>query len=77
MTLPSLVSFPRPHTTAALWEIYSRARPNPIQLMANSNGNAEVEKTPSKDVTTDAQNEGTEEDGANGQQPDSMSMLLL
>jgi hypothetical protein len=45
--------------------------------MANSNGNAEVEKTPSKDVTTDAQNEGTEEDGANGQQPDSMSMLLL
>ena len=43
--------------------------------MANINGNAEVEKTPSKDVTTEGQNEGTEEDGA-GQQPDSMSIEL-
>lgn len=44
--------------------------------MANINGNAEVEKTPSKDVTTEGQNEGTEEDGA-GQQPDSMSIDFL
>jgi hypothetical protein len=43
--------------------------------MANTDGIVEVEKTPSKDVTTDGQTEGTEED-VNGQQPDSMSIHI-
>ena len=41
--------------------------------MANTIDITEVEKTPSKDVTTDGPTEGTEEDGA-GQMPDSMSI---
>jgi hypothetical protein len=44
--------------------------------MANNNGIPEVDKTPSKDVTQDGQTEGTQEEGANGQQPDSMSMTI-
>jgi hypothetical protein len=45
-----------------------------VQPMANGNATTEVEKTPSKDVTAEGQTEATEEDGANGQQPDSRSI---
>lgn len=80
MTLPSLVSFPRPHTTPAVeWKISQGAihtRAACGHSMANTNGTAEVEQTPTKDVPTDGQTEGTEEHGA-GQQPDSMSLGSL
>jgi len=40
--------------------------------MANSNGTAEVAKTPTKEQNVDGQADGAEEEGANGQMPDSM-----
>jgi len=40
--------------------------------MANTNGAAEVAKAPSNDQDANGQAEQTEEEGANGQQPDSM-----
>jgi hypothetical protein len=40
--------------------------------MANTNGTAEVAKTPSKEQDASEQAEATEEEGANGQLPDSM-----
>jgi protein TIF31 len=40
--------------------------------MANVNGTAEVAKTPSKEQDANEQVEATEEEGANGQLPDSM-----
>lgn len=39
--------------------------------MANTNGAAEVAGTPSKEQDANGQAEQTEEEGANGQQPDS------
>lgn len=39
--------------------------------MANLNGTAEAATTPSTEQHADAQAEPTEEEGANGQQPDS------
>lgn len=43
--------------------------------MANTNGIPEVAKTPSKDQNENASVEATEEEGVNGQQPDSMLQL--
>ena len=40
--------------------------------MANINGATEVAKTPSKEQDADGQVEPAEEEGANGQLPDSM-----
>jgi protein TIF31 len=42
----------------------------------NDASKSEVEKTPSKDVTTDGPTEGTEEDGA-GQMPDNIFQVTI
>lgn len=40
--------------------------------MTNHNGAAEVATTPSKEQNAEGQVDGADEEGANGQQPDSM-----
>ena len=45
--------------------------------MANTNGAEEVAKTPSKEQDADGQAEPSEEEGANGQLPDSMCSGIL
>lgn len=44
--------------------------------MANIGGTTEVAKTPSKEQDVNGQVETTEEEGANGQLPDSMSIKM-
>lgn len=45
--------------------------------MANRNGDTDVATTPSKEQEVNGQNEATEEDGVNGQQPDSMCSCMF
>lgn len=73
MTPRNLVSNPTPTRDRG-------PRPNAAKIaqlqrttaMANSNGTAEVAKTPTKEQNVDGQADGAEEEGANGQMPDSM-----
>jgi hypothetical protein len=43
--------------------------------MANHNANTDVATAPSKEQEVNGQNEAAEEDGVNGQQPDSMCAI--
>lgn len=62
----------RPWTTPKCSENCSIAQLQRTTAMANSNGTAEVAKTPTKEQNVDGQADGAEEEGANGQMPDSM-----
>jgi len=73
MTLPSLVSFPpahdnNPHPEFCFWAQCD------LQVMANSTGVTEVEKTPTPEQNVNGQTDGAEGEEGAVNQPDSMSI---
>jgi hypothetical protein len=75
MTLPNLVSFPpaRTHATRGNAQIFDDcACALSSVAMADSSGTTEVAKTPTKEQDASEQPETNDEEGANGQLPDSM-----